>query len=467
MDIGNRRELFVDNTMIDRMDGVRLKLQEPKPGGIAIEYDDPWARSGVYNTVIKDGDLYRLYYKGTAKPGSDDAEGQCTAYAESSDGVHWEKPDLGVYEVQGTRSNNVVQFGDGPTSANFCPFIDARPGVPSSERYKAVAGTKTTGLVVFHSDDAIHWNRADQPPIQPPTAPETLYDSQNVAFWSDHESCYCCYFRVYVDGVRTIARITSTDFLSWSEPVLMSFGNTPLEHLYINQTHPYFRAPHIYVALSARFMKGRKVLSDEEGADFKITYHRGVGYWQDCAEGVFMSSRGGNRYHRTFMEGFVRPGPDRRNWSSRCNYPGLGVVPTGEDEMSFYVKRHNQQPTAHLERLVLRTDGFSSANAPFSEGEIVTKPFTFRGDELEINYSTGAAGHVFVELQDEAGDPFRGYSESESEQIIGDEIEHVVNWNDSSGLSELAGRTVRLRFAMKDADLFSFRFRESDEEPVN
>ena len=459
MDIGSRRELFVDYTLIDRLDGARLKLHEPQPGGIAVKYDDPWARSGAYSTVIKDGDLYRLYFKGVEKPGADDAQGQSTVYAESRDGIHWQKPNLGLYEVHGSKNNNVVYYGDGPSSVNFSPFVDTKPGVPADERYKALAGLKATGLLAFHSHDGIHWRRADQPPVQPPTPEETRYDSQNVAFWSEHESCYCCYFRVFVDKVRTIARTTSQDFVDWTEPVLMSFGNTPLEHLYINQTHPYFRAPHIYVALPARFMKDRKVLADEEGTAMQVNQHLGVGYWQDCAEGLFMTSRGGNRYHRTFMEGFVKPGLDRRNWVSRCNYPGLGVVPTGPGEMSFYLKRHNQQPTAHIERMVLRTDGFSSLTAPYAGGEMVSKPFTFSGSELEINYATGAGGHLSVELQDEAGDSIRGYSESDCGLIIGDEIERLVEWQGSPDLAVLAGQRTRLRVILKDANLYSFRFR--------
>lgn len=458
MHVGNRRELFVDYSFIHHLDGAFLKLHQPASGGIAVAYDDPWAQSGAYHTVIKDGDLYRLYYKGVDKPGSDDAQGQCTAYAESKDGINWHKPNLGLYEVHGTRNNNVVQFGDGPTSTNFSPFIDTNPFAPADQRYKAVGGTMTTGLLAFHSEDGIRWRKADQPPVLPPERERPRYDSQNVAFWSEHESCYCLYFRVFVDGIRTIARTTSQDFVTWSEPVLMTFGNTPLEHLYTNQTHPYFRAPHVYAALPARFMKDRKVLTDEEGERFRINRFRGVGYWQDCAEAVFMTSRGGNRYHRTFMEGFVRPGPDRRNWASRCNYPGLGVVPTGPAEMSFFIKRHNQQPTAHLERLTLRTDGFSSLSASYAGGVMITKPFTFTGTELEINYATGAGGHVRIGLLDEQGIPLAGYAESDCEQIVGDEIERVVSWNGDSAVQVPPG-PVRLKVALKDADLYSFRFR--------
>jgi hypothetical protein len=239
----------------------------------------------------------------------------------------------------------------------------------------------------------------------------------------------------------------------------MSYGDAPPEHLYINQTHPYFRAPHIYVALAARFMQGRQVLSDDEGARYRVGSYRGVGYWQDCSEAVLMTSRGGTRYDRTFLEGFVRPGPDRRNWVSRCNYPALGIVPTGPGEISLYVQRHNQQPTAHLERLTLRVDGFASVHAPYAEGAMLTKLFRFDGRELVLNYATGAAGHVLVELEDESGVPIPGYSLGDATPLVGDEIERVANWRHTSAVGSLAGQPVRLRVVMKDADLYSIRFR--------
>lgn len=86
----------------------------------------------------------------------------------------------------------------------------------------------------------------------------TAFDSQNVPFWSAQEQQYLCYFRIFKDGFRRIARTTSPDFEKWTEPVLMEYGDRPVEHLYTNQTHPYFRAPHIYLAVAARFFPGRK-----------------------------------------------------------------------------------------------------------------------------------------------------------------------------------------------------------------
>ena len=105
-----------------------------------------------------------------------------------------------------------------------------------------------------------------------------------------------------------------------------------------------------------------------------------------------MTTRAGSRrYDFTFRESFIRPGIGCGNWTSRTNYPALGVVQTGASEMSLYVQREYAQPTAYLERFVLRLDGFSSVRASFDGGEVLTRPFTFSGRALEINYSTSAA----------------------------------------------------------------------------
>jgi hypothetical protein len=127
--------------------------------------------------------------------------------------------------------------------------------------------------------------------------------------------------------------------------------------------------------------------------------------------------------------------------------------------MSLYVMRHNQQPTSHLERLVLRVDGFASLHAPFAGGEMTTKPFRFAGQELTLNYATGAAGHVRVELQDVGGAPIHGHALEEADQIIGDEIERVVSWEGRTDVSGLAGQAIRMRIELGDGDLYSFQFR--------
>ena len=454
IEMGSHRELFVDRFLIEELDSARLKLHEPKPAGVAVRFDRPWeGGTSSYYTVLQDDDVYRMYYRGSS--GQLGTE-QVTCYAESGDGIHWSKPNLGLFKVHGTRENNVIltpAFA-GAATHNFCPFVDKRPDVSASERYKALGGDGR-GLIPFVSADGIRWQKLSEHPV----ITEGAFDSQNVSFWSASENRYVCYFRIFQNGVRSVARSTSSDFLNWTSPLPMDYGGTPREHIYTNGTHPYFRAPHLYVSLARRFMPGRQVLNDAAARRLNLDRpgnYRGLIY--DCSETVLMSSRGGQRYDRTFMEGFVRPGIDPRNWVSRSNTPALGVIPTGEGEMSLFVGRHRGQPSHHLARMTLRTDGFVSVHAPYKGGEMLSRPLRFVGQQLEINFATSAAGSLRVEIQDIDGRPIPGFTEDDCDEIIGDQIARIVLWNGKSDISAWSGKSVRLRFMLKDADLYSIRF---------
>jgi len=256
-----------------------------------------------------------------------------------------------------------------------------------------------------------------------------------------------------------MARITSKDFLHWSAPEPMTYGDTRREHLYTNNTSPYFRAPHLYIGLAARFMERRRAVTDEQAAAIGLKSSHGFYFGNDCSDGVLLTSRAGStHYDRTFMEGFIRPGPGFENWVSRANYPLTGVFQCGPTQMMFFVSRHYMQDTWQIQRLLLRLDGFASVNAPHSGGTLLTKPLTFSGDELVLNYSTSAAGGLRVELQDADGTPLPGYALADCPEIIGDEIEHVVRWKGGADLGRLAGKSVKVRFELKDADLFAFQF---------
>ena len=112
-----------------------------------------------------------------------------------------------------------------------------------------------------------------------------------------------------------------------------------------------------------------------------------------------------------------------------------------------------------LRRYTLRLDGFVSAQAPMSGGELVTRPITFTGKVLWLNFATSAAGSLLVELQDEQGQPLPGYSLDDCEELFGDTLDRGVNWKTKADLSDLMGHTIRVRFVLRDADLYSFQFR--------
>jgi hypothetical protein len=453
--LGSRLELFLDTFLIERLHTSHLVLHEPEDAGPVLQFDRPWEGPFCgYCTVIRTEEKYQLYYRGLPRAGRDGSSLETTCYAESEDGITWRKPDLALFEIQGTTRNNVVLAHAAPVTHNFSPFLDTRKDVEPAYRYKALGGTEKSGLRAYVSGDGIRWR-----PMQSASVfRKGKFDSQNVSFWSEHERRYVCYFRTWTEraygGFRTVSRTTSQDFITWSDPVTMDFGDTPPEHIYTNQTAPYFRAPHIYVSVAARFLPDRQVLTEEEALKLGVD----PGYFKDCSDAVLMTSRGGNRYDRTFMSAFIRPGIGLQNWVSRSNYPALNVVPTGPTEMSIYVNQDYAQPTAHLRRYRLRTDGFVSIYAPYEGGEMISKAFTFQGDRLLLNFATSAAGSIRVEIQDAAGNAIRGYTIDEARMLVGNEIERAVSWQQGSEVGSLSGKKVRLRFVMQDAHLYALRF---------
>jgi hypothetical protein len=453
IDVGDRLELLVDQYLIGSMEGTSLRLHAPLPAEEVLAFDHPWeGRYAGYVTVFQDGDRFRMYYRGLPEARADGSDSEVTCYAESADGIHFTKPDLGLFEVHGSRNNNVVLANNAPFSHNFAPFIDTRPGVPASERYKALAGTSKTGLVGFVSTDGLQWRKLREEPL----ISEGAFDSQNVAFWSESEQAYVAYFRTWSEGefhgCRWVSRATSPDFLTWSAVVEMDKGDAPWEHIYTNQTVAYPRAPHIYMALAARFMPGRRAITEEEAASVGIIAQ----YSGDCSDSVLMTSRGGNRYDRTFLGALIKPGIGPANWTSRTNYPARGIVQTGDHELSVYIQHHYGQETGHLRRYTLRLDGFASINAPYAGGEWVSKALRFSGSQLHLNFATSAAGGIQVAVE-HAAQP--GFSLRNSEVILGNSTDRVVTWKNGADLSALAGQPVRLRFHMKDADLFALQFK--------
>ncbi len=456
-DIGSRLELFLDDTLIDRFQGVRLKLHRPRSNGIVLRFDEPWeGEFSGFPRIVDDSGTYRMYYRGLPpwKKGEPLVESTCVAV--SRDGIHWEKPNVGRIELLGSTRNNAVFEGSG-----FAPFLDTRPGVPHSERLKALKGPprlKTEiGVRAYVSADGIHWQMMHD-----------AYPGERLGsvFWSAVEDRYVQYVRSDDERseelIRTVSRATSSDFTGWGEFSVMDFGSTPPtreEQLYTIGVRPYFRAPHIYLALAARFVPYKRSLTDEECE--KLGRHPLGGGCSSIADAVLLSIRASepNRIRWTFPEAFVRPGLEPSSWSARTNYPGEGFIATSDNEISFYVQRDYGFKTNGMERFVVRTDGFASVRAPYGGGEFLTRPLRFSGNELVLNYATSAAGGIRVEVQDEKGEPIPGRSLDDCTEIIGDEVERVVRWKDGPALGRLQGTVVRLRFVMKGADLYSIRFR--------
>jgi hypothetical protein len=455
--IGSDRQLFIDDFWIRAARGIQRRLHSPERREIAIAADRPWEAKGIsYMVTFRDGDRYRAWYRVDSPPTGESSVDRShwvdrqtdrrdmTAYAESSDGIHWDKPSLGLIEWNGSRDNNLVWDGPGRRMA---PFRDGDPAVPDDERYKAIV--VHGGICVLGSPDGLKWRMlAEEPVLTRPPEEWIAFDSHNIAFQDPWTGQYVAYVRGMVGGyerhtgTRWIRRSTSPDFRTWSRPVDIDIGEPPPYHLYTSACVPYERAPGTYLMFPSRYIPERKPRPD----------------WPRVGVNdiIFLASRDGLRFDHAFKEAFVRPGLDQDLWHERALYMERGILETSPTELSMY----GMENWFGIRRYALRTDGFVSVNAGYAGGEFTTPPLTFTGTELQVNFSTSAVGYLKAEVQDAEGAPVPGLELGKCPEVFGDEIDRVICWeNGERALDRLQGRPVRLRFVLADCDLYAFRFR--------
>ena len=488
--IGSKRELFIDTHLIETLSGVRLELHAPTPKEIVLHHDKLWEGNGCnYYSIFRDGDIYRMYYDAWAhEPSTIPVHDVLIAYSESKDGKTWVRPELGLFEFNGSKKNNIVWAS--PKLDNWGSFKDSNPRCPADSRYKAFYNGKGA-LMAAKSADGIHWS----PMSDEPVLTDGAFDSHNLAFWDAERGHYRAYYRDFrmrdgssgaalmsrSGGIRDIKTATSDDFINWTKGEWLEYPGAPDEELYTNNIIPYYRAPHIYLGFPARYldrgwsdsMRALPQLADREERAGLKSYTGASGktsgnarYGTALTDGLFMSSRDGRVFQR-WLEAFLRPGLRYTdNWVYGDNYQNWGLIetksdlPGAPDEISIYATEHYWRGAyTNLRRFVLRVDGFVSINAPGKGGEFTTRPLSFSGRELEMNFSTSVAGSVRVEIQDVGGRPIPGYALADCPEIFGDHLERVVAWKSGTDVSRLAGKSIRLRFVMKDADLYSIRFR--------
>lgn len=438
LQIASRLELFVDDYVIDEIAGdARLHLHRPHPQEVVLTTDKPWeGNTSAYYSIFQDGDIYRMYYRGSHfdEHTKQATHREVTCYAESTDGLHWIKPNLGLYDFNGSKENNIVWDGIGTHC--FTVFKDKNPHCSTDARYKALSrghprGKK--GLYAFKSPDGIRWSLIESEPV----ITDGAFDSQNLAFWDSHTNQYREYHRTFVDGVRAIMTGTSQDFVHWTDPVLLDYGNVPNQHLYTNAVQSYDHAPQILIGFPTRYLpdEGQRV------------------------EPTLMASRDGVHFKRWLDAIIPEEAPEDRG-GNRSNYMtwGLLELPTKPNELSVYASEaYYTGPDSRLRRFTYRRDGFVSFRASAEGGTLVTRPVIFSGNHLRLNFATKQTGIVRAELQDTNGKPFKGFTLADCQSMSGDSIETAASWKNDD-VSRLAGKVVRVKFEVKNADLYSFRF---------
>lgn len=488
VDIGSRRELFIDAYLIDKIQGARQRLHHPVPREIAIVHDAPWEGTGSgYHSIFHDGEKYRMYYKAwhleveQGKLNTKRHPLYC-CYAESDDGIRWRKPELGLYEFNGSKKNNIIMIPGPVGSVKVDPghpavFKDENPAAKPDAQYKAIF--RSSGLLPYKSPDGFRWSPMTEQPILQGLG---AFDSQNLAFWDPSIRKYRAYWRIFTSGTttdknwkpagyRAIRTAVSDDMLNWTQVKDITYTDSPVEHIYTNQIKPYLRAPHLLIGFPTRYIDRKWAESTKSLPDLEQRRLRSSSserYGTAITEGLLMVSRDGLHFKR-WNEAFLRPGIQRPGtWQYGAQYIGWHLVetpsslPGAPNELSLYAtESYWHGKGSALRRYTLRLDGFVSINAPMKGGELVTKPIRFAGDRLEMNLATSAAGSIRVEIQDADGNPIPGYELANCQEQFGDTLDLTVKWNKGNSLGDLAGQAVRLRFEIKDADLYSFQFNAS------
>ena len=332
-------ELFVDRHLIERTHaGANESCNRPTDRGPVMTFDAPWEGPYVaYITIFKDGPTYRMYYRGKPELTPTGDKNEVTCYADSTDGIQWHRPVLRLFEVRGTRDNNVILDSSfSPIPTDFSPFLDTRPGVPAAEKYKALGGRfdgqvghlDATQAVPAPGVNANSLERgASRPgigrryPLEEDVGPAGDITSKLSSLGGPEpfpgmvvraRKLLCTLIRTRttvaeVDRVRRQGGIVapasggdmrwiggltaSQDFVNWSKVEMMDYISPPGEQIYTNNTSPIFRARHLYVGLAARILFDRPVITKEEAEKIEVNPL----YLNDVAEPVLFTSRGGNR----------------------------------------------------------------------------------------------------------------------------------------------------------------------------
>lgn len=489
IEIGNRRQVFIDHKFIKESEGVELAVHQPlKTGDYTIQPEHPWESGGIgpYSSVLKVGDTYHMWYHSMSTPHWDTGHDRgAICYARSNDGVNWEKPALGLTEFEGSRENNIV-FGHGAAGKTIdqdggMVFYD--PNAPDNQKFKLVVGRAD----LYSSPDGINWELyyPSVLTLRPDSLIEHHLDSQNIIFWDESINKYVTFGRRNTTKGRSIFRgeaetldkfpmILDLPIVLGPDSMDLKYGDVHLVDYYMSAAIKYPWADNAYYMFPTAYFH----YIPNYITEFKDENPRNAGPLHT----QFAASTDGNIWYRYDRVPFIGLGMKGEfDWASTRMFYGIVPALNGREIYMYYRasdwlhgwdrdKRNKNLLTgaglgaseniAAISRVVLRREGFVSVRGAYTGGEFTTPLVRFTGNQLLLNVNTSATGIVRAEILDADSKPIDGYSMEDCDRIhTTNEINRVVGWKGKSDISMLADKPIRLRFEIRDADLFAFQFK--------
>ena len=468
--IGLRKQLLVDDYVIAGKTNVTRELgQVTKANGgkPVLVADQPWenANTMLIGSVIHDEGKFRMFYKanyGGSEPGDPPGmPGLLVAYAESTDGVRWTKPKLGIRTFQGNKDNNLI------TPMGMTCLLDPHETDPQ-HRYKA-AYTHSPKIMacLAHSPDGLHW--APYNKGEPVT--HRAADTINQILWDEDAKAYRLYTRTDYQG-KLRAKIEVRGTRDMINPDIKA---DPTGWTTIREWHFDREAAKEYERRQIYSLNGWLY----EGVQFGLLWS--YEWPTDLSEGSHDLFK---RHERDIMNFFILTTRGDEPWDLRWVYANKPLIPRGpdgsfdkdwvqpavtivtwQDKHWFYysgaMERHNRgkegRPSA-MGLAKLRLDGFVCLEAKGKPGTVVTKPFKLEGSKLEVNVDA-KMGSVLVEVLDARGKSIPGFSGADATEYAAvDELRLQPRWKSDKDLTALKGQVVRLRLALENARFYSFKF---------
>jgi hypothetical protein len=485
-DIGSRAQLFIDQTLVAESNRISYTLHaaQKHPANPLIKADRPWEgwRLEIYGNVLYDEEekIFKMWYLGESpgyfapSPGGPSADNS-TLYATSADGIHWEKPEVGTVPSPKGQKHNAVIF-----ATHLASVIKDTREPDTARRYKMTCyvhqPAEWRGYQTMTSPDGLHWNRLSAKPICRGADVIT-------SCWDEYRGLYVGLAKIATPvrghSRRVFYLITSKDFETWTEPELV--------------WTPDLRDD----AGSLRRVEAARRLLDvpDDPAQMRTEFY-GFGFYpHECCTIAFpwvFSINARARYGNQEGPFELQLGASRdlcewaRPFRTACLPPGgpgewdEGIIVTAarairvKDEIWLYYGGANythgtpclyrSEGTGRLTRYTgsiglakWQLDRFVSADGPAEGGTLTTVPLVFSGSKLELNLRSRRYGRVRVSILNAAGKPIPGFEASHP--LHGDTIRREITWLGGKSVASLASRPVCLRFALRDAELYSFAFR--------
>ena len=511
IEIGSTKQLFIDDHLIESMTNTEPRLNP------ALKVDDnpvlrperPWEGNSItIGGALSRGaffdeeeGIFKMFYEAVRMAPrvvdgeivSVETQPRVACFATSEDGIHWDRPSLGLVEYDGSTKNNIIP------DDKYLPYIfyDSHEDDPARriKGFKRTGDTQTPGMTIdlFFSPNGFDWTPYENNPVVDTRPRYGRWGPTMFMGWDDIRQVYAVHMenalhRRSAIGKRLIGRSESPDLYEWSDPetILVPDERDP------SDTEFY--------ALPAITYEGWYVGMLWVYNTTSTTHY---------PEAVF--SRDGIHYQRNFRQPFIQRGGRRVEFDYNSIYAGVPIV-HGDMIHTYYNGINWRSPEALMELGdrgvgaiglgVTPIDGFvsldgakgvpadvgtdvptDSIEALYKErsdrtsehawrasfSQVITRSFSFTGSRLFLNVEAALQGgsssgpcEVRVQLLSPNHEPLDGYRFDDADPITASDPRSVVSWNGDADIGRLAGQAIKLRLYFKNCKLYSFQFRLDD-----